>query len=79
MKDKLITKIQTSMAKTLDLAQLEELRRVLTNAFHGVEIIENTALELSEAKENGGLLDVFIAAKRIEGCSENSLKYYDST
>ena len=79
MKDKLITKIQTSMAKTLDLAQLEELRRVLTNAFHGVEIIENKALELSEAKENGGLLDVFIAAKRIEGCSEKSLKYYDST
>ena len=49
MKDKLITKIQTSMAKTLDLAQLEELRRVLTNAFHGVEIIENKALELSKA------------------------------
>jgi site-specific recombinase XerD len=28
---------------------------------------------------NEGLLDVFISAKRIEGCSEKSLKYYNAT
>jgi site-specific recombinase XerD len=32
-----------------------------------------------EKKAPDRLLDVFIAAKRIEGCSEKSLKYYDST
>jgi site-specific recombinase XerD len=32
-----------------------------------------------EIEENGELLNVFIAAKRIEGCSEKSLKYYDAT
>jgi site-specific recombinase XerD len=79
MKDKLITQIQASMATMLNSAQLEELRRVLTNALHGVEVTEKKASEPTEAKENGGLLDVFIAAKRIEGCSEKSLKYYDST
>jgi len=79
MKDKLITEIQSSMAHLLNNVQLEELRRVLTNALHGVEIEKKKAPEPPEAKENGGLLDVFIAAKRIEGCSEKSLKYYDST
>lgn len=79
MKDKLITEIQSSMAHLLNNVQLEELRWVLTNAFHGVKIAEKKAPEPTEAKENGGLLDVFIAAKRIEGCSEKSLKYYDST
>lgn len=79
MKDKLITQIQTSMASMLNSEQLEELRRVMTNALHGVEVKEKKWPEPTEAKENGGLLDVFIAAKRIEGCSEKSLNYYDST
>ena len=79
MKDKLITQIQASMASMLNSAQLEELRRVLTNALHGAEVTQKQAFLPQEAKENEGLLDVFIAAKRIEGCSEKSLKYYDST
>ena len=79
MKDKLITRVQTSMASILSNDQLEELRRVLTNALHDVEISEKKASGIQDAAENGGLLDVFTAAKRIEGCSEKSLKYYDST
>ena len=79
MKDKLITQIQSSMASMLSSTQLEELRRVLTNALHGVEVKQKQASLPQETKENKELLDVFIAAKRIEGCSEKSLKYYDST
>lgn len=79
MKDKLITEIQTSMAHLLNSAQLEELRRVLTHSLHNVEIIERKVPDTHATAENGGLLKVFIAAKRIEGCSEKSLKYYDST
>lgn len=79
MKDKLITEIQASMAPMLNGAQLEELRRVLTYYLHNVEITERKVLNPQENAENGGLLEVFISAKRIEGCSEKSLKYYDST
>ncbi len=79
MKDKLITQIQASMASILNQTQIEELRRVLTYELHGMEITNKNASEPTEVKENGGLLDEFIAAKRIEGCSEKSLKYYDST
>ncbi len=79
MKDKLITEIQASIAPMLTVAQLEELRRVLTYCLHNKEITEQKA---SDPKGNVGnieLLDVFISAKRIEGCSEKSLKYYLST
>lgn len=79
MKDKLITQIQVRMASTLNMEQLEELRRVLTYAFDGVDITEKEAQEPTDATDNGGMLDVFIAAKRIEGCSDKSLKYYTFT
>jgi len=79
MKDKLITKIQSSMAPMLSVAQLEELRRVLTHCLHTVEVAEQKAPDPRESVENERLLEVFISAKRIEGCSEKSLKYYNST
>jgi site-specific recombinase XerD len=79
MKDKLITSIQTGMAHLLNNAQLEELRRVLTHNLRNVDITERKPPDPQGTVGNGELLDVFIAAKRIEGCSEKSLKYYDST
>ncbi|WP_413527620.1 site-specific tyrosine recombinase/integron integrase [Marinilactibacillus psychrotolerans] len=77
MKDKLITQIQTSMSKKLNLQQLEELRKVLAAAFNSIEIIGKSTT--TEAETNEKLLSMFLSAKRIEGCSEKSLKYYDST
>lgn len=79
MKDRMITQILTDMASILGAQQLEELRRVLTNAFHGVIVTERETNATQEATDNEELLDVFIAAKRIEGCSEKSLRYYDAT
>lgn len=79
MKDKWITEIQASMAHLLNNVQLEELRRVLTHSLHKVEVTERKVVDLTEITENKKLLEVFIAAKRVEGCSEKSLKYYDST
>jgi site-specific recombinase XerD len=67
------------MASCLNQAQLEELRRVLTHSLHNVEVTERKVPEPQETAGNERLLEVFIAAKRIEGCSEKSLKYYDAT
>ena len=79
MKDKLITEIQSSMANLLTNTQLDELRRVLTHKLHDLEIRENRTLSHNDISDNDELLDVFISAKRIEGCSEKSLTYYSST
>ena len=74
MKDKLITQITTVMAKHLSDQQLENLQKVLTAAFVNVEVAEIKSA--NEQKSNSKLLELFISAKRIEGCSEKSLKYY---
>lgn len=79
MKDKLITAIQTNMAALLTVGQLEELRRVLTHCLHHVEVVEQETSNSQVSMENGALLEVFVSAKRIEGCSEKSLKYYHAT
>ena len=79
MKDKLITKVQASMASMLNRVQLEELRRILTHYLYDIEITERKIPAPHGNVENGGLLEVFTSAKRIEGCSEKSLKYYDAT
>lgn len=74
MKDKLIMRITTDMAKHLSLQQLENLQKVLMAAFINVEVAEIKTV--NEQKSNEKLLELFISAKRIEGCSEKSLKYY---
>jgi len=79
MKEKLIAEILADMAPMLTLAQLEELQRVLTYNLYKVGITESKTLDPQENAGNEGVLEVFISAKRIEGCSEKSLKYYDST
>jgi site-specific recombinase XerD len=79
MKDKIIADIQANMASLLSTRQLEKLRQVLSHSLRNMEITEQNVSDPHENIGNGGLLDVFIAAKRIEGCSEKSLKYYDAT
>ncbi|MGX7195508.1 site-specific tyrosine recombinase/integron integrase [Enterococcus olivae] len=77
MKDKLITQIQNGMSAMLDSKQLGDLRKVLTAVFSTIEIVSVSST--NNQKSNEKLLDMFLSAKRIEGCSEKSLKYYDST
>jgi len=79
MKDKLIAEILVDMAPMLTLSQLEELQRVLTYNLHKVIVTESKTPDSQKNTGNEGVLEVFISAKRIEGCSEKSLKYYDST
>ena len=78
MKNKLITKIQAGMVGTLNAAQMEQLAQVLEKCFDGLDVVET---KHTAHNEPGGrvLLNMFLAAKRIEGCSEKSLIYYDST
>jgi site-specific recombinase XerD len=79
MKDKLITDIQASMSATLNVAQLKELGKVLTHCLRNINVTEQKPSDLQEVIANGELVEVFIAAKRVEGCSEKSLKYYNTT
>ena len=77
MKQKMITEIELQMLKTLDNAQLEVLHKVLVQTFKTIDIIK---LEIDDqVPENTAILTEFLSAKRIEGCSEKSLCYYNKT
>lgn len=76
MKDQIIDEIQRRMLPALNNEQLMKLRRVLNDVFHDLVI---DCDGLGNEKDNLDTVDLFITAKRIEGCSEKTLGYYKKT
>lgn len=77
MREQIITQIVQGMLGKLNNFQLQELKDVVERTLASVEI---TSRENVAAKDNSmDLLNAFISAKRIEGCSEKSLTYYQKT
>lgn len=78
MKNELITNIEQGMIAFLDNAQMKRLKEVLKNAFFNVSItIEEKINEKLESNEK--LLEGFLSSKKVEGCSNETIKYYKST
>ena len=76
MKDQLITEVQQQMLPYLNNEQLRKLRAAMEFCLHGLEITQ------TDQQQEQGQTDAtaaFIAAKRIEGCSEKTLTYYRNT
>lgn len=76
MKQKLINDVVQGMLPFLNNAQVERLQDVLQRELWHYEICETTD---GVPKQEQDLVSLFLSAKRIEGCSEKSLKYYQST
>ena len=80
MKKTFISDILQSMMPYLDNAQLEYLKQSLEIKLQKFEIIESSeSCSKIDKDDNLSLISSFLAAKRIEGCSEKSLKYYENT
>lgn len=77
MKQQIISDVVQQMLPHLDNEQLKELQKVLEYTLFGCEITKQE--EKETANDNQKLVDDFVAAKRIEGCSEKTLKYYRTT
>ena len=77
MKQQIITDVVQQMLPHLDNAQLKQLQKVLEHTLFGCEITKQD--EKETANDNPKLVDDFVAAKKIEGCSEKTLKYYRTT
>ena len=77
MRDELISEVVQKMLPYLDNKQMVNLQNVLNHVLQVYDI----ELTKDSYVENGsqGLVEEFISAKRIEGCSEKTLKYYLST
>ena len=76
MKEKVIREIEQKMANILNNEQKEKLKEVLSYTFFNIEVT-NVKDELIE--DTTDYAHLFISAKRIEGCSERTLNYYETT
>jgi site-specific recombinase XerD len=79
MKQTIIQAIVDGMKSTLTVVQLEQLNGVLDSVLAGYEVSPMPTSDEVRNKENAELLDAFLSAKRIEGCSEKSMHYYKSS
>ncbi len=71
--------IEQQMGMVLNNEQMGLLQKVLENVFLGKEIRSLKKLEISNTNSNKELLQLFLEAKRVEGCSEKSIGYYRTT
>ena len=76
MKQDLIKDVIQGMLPYLNNAQSEKLQEVLRYTLVNYEVTEN---QQQEKNFERNFVELFLSAKRIEGCSEKSLKYYRAT
>lgn len=76
MKQRFINDVLQEMLPHLNNAQSEKLKEVLRYLLFNYEITENRT---NDGDTQTDFVELFIAAKKIEGCSEKSLKYYKKT
>lgn len=80
MKNQIIAEIEQNMLPYLDNAQMEQLHYVLSHTLWDVDISKNKNSSLQkEMMSNEDYLDLFTSAKKVEGCSEKTLRYYKAT
>lgn len=77
MKQTIINQIVQEMLPYLNNAQTEKLRDIIQYTLFPFEITEKE--QTLYDKEQQDYVELFLSAKRIEGCSEKSLKYYRAT
>ena len=75
MKKQIINDIEQKMRSVLNNEQRKRLEEVLEYAFYGIEIIKTD----NDEKNQTDYSDIFVSAKRVEGCSERTLNYYKTT
>lgn len=73
---KLVNQVLAAMTESLGSEQLERLKDVMDNVFHDIVV---TKRKETNGTNDEKLMTSFLAAKRVEGCSERSMAYYEST
>ena len=78
MKIFLINDIEQAMQGVLNNEQMSQLRKVLEYAFRNINVSSKSSDE-QVSDDSVKLIDNFLSAKRVEGCSDKSIHYYRST
>jgi site-specific recombinase XerD len=79
MKESIINSIVAKLEGALSPQQLYEVRKAIEEEMADYNMVAMPHKEARTAKANDDLLTCFISAKRIEGCSDKTLNYYENT
>ena len=71
MEEKIVL-VLNEMSEYLSIAQLKKLQEVIIKTFAENEVSKKDI-------PNNEFLEMFLSAKRIEGCSERTINYYQTT
>lgn len=79
MVDEIKFEIKRRMCKALSIEQMDLLQLVLENIFSENKMVTAEKFKASSLTSNEELLQLFIEAKQVEGCSVKSITYYKTT
>ena len=79
MKEKVIREVEQGMLEVLDNAQRAQLHRVLEHALFGAVVVRDESVGAEPEVPNDTIAERFYEAKRLEGCSERTIRYYRLT
>ncbi len=78
MKETIIREVEKAMLPHLDNAAMRQLHAVLDKVLWNVQISVGSGGIVQEPND-AELLELFISSKKVEGCSQKTLRYYSST
>lgn len=78
MKERIVHNVIQEMLPFLNNNQMEKLKKVLSFELEKIKFSKKRKNDL-QINSNSELLNTFISAKRVEGCSEKSLVFYKTT
>lgn len=76
MKEEFVSEVLQQMLPFLDNSGMKKLREVLEHTLFYYELSES---DVEQEDNSDVLIEAFLSAKRIEGCSEKTIKYYRAT
>ena len=79
MKEQFINDVLRVMQTSLNNAQLLQLQAVLQQGLANMDLVPLAEQPKSDEMTNEQLLTMFLDAKRVEGCSDKTVRYYETT
>lgn len=79
MKEKLIQEVTDGMSETLTVDQMAQLNSVMLQVISRYTVAQDGDKVQEDFASNTRLLEIFLSAKLVEGCSQKTIKYYETT
>ena len=79
MKEQFINEVADAMSEVLNFEQMVELNNALLQIISKYELVDNGEKVREDVKNNNRILEIFLSAKQVEGCSIKTIKYYETT